>query len=333
MPRKTRPSDTDSFGGDSFLDVVANVVGILIILVMVVGMRVKNIPADVGPPQPELDLTEPRRLAISLEGELRRLTDESQAVALQAASQSEEQQRLSAAIAREESALAAAGQRLDARAQHGLEIQQAVFAAQSQIERLQKELSVASVDKPAIRIESYPTPISRTVEGKEGHFQLRGQRIAYIPLDELIDQLKSDAPRQVWKLRNLPEATATVGPIGGFRMRYTFERVEVPIEDQLASKRFGSIVHLSNWTLVPSQAQLGETLEEALAEQSNFRAAMARLNPRVATITLWVYPDSFAEFRRLKKELYHLGFAIAGRPLPEGTPIGGSPHGSKSAAQ
>ena len=38
MPRSAR-NDTESPGHDSFLDIVANMVGILIILVMVVGVR------------------------------------------------------------------------------------------------------------------------------------------------------------------------------------------------------------------------------------------------------------------------------------------------------
>ena len=45
------------------------------------------------------------------------------------------------------------------------------------------------------------------------------------------------------------------------------------------------------------------------------------------------YQDSFASFRRIKKELYKMGFSVAARPLPVGTPISGSPQGTKSAAQ
>jgi hypothetical protein len=78
---------------------------------------------------------------------------------------------------------------------------------------------------------------------------------------------------------------------------------------------------------------MGETIDEAMDPQSNLRAVLARHKSRDTTITLWTYPDSFGEFRRLKKELYLLGFPIAGRPLPADAPIGGSPRGSKSAAQ
>ena len=42
MPRP-KPEDTSSAGQDSFLDVVTNIVGILIILVMVVGARVQQV--------------------------------------------------------------------------------------------------------------------------------------------------------------------------------------------------------------------------------------------------------------------------------------------------
>src|SRR5215467_1261972 len=43
MARKIRESEA-GFGSDSFLDVIANMVGILIILVVVVGIRVKQMP-------------------------------------------------------------------------------------------------------------------------------------------------------------------------------------------------------------------------------------------------------------------------------------------------
>jgi hypothetical protein len=50
-------------------------------------------------------------------------------------------------------------------------------------------------------------------------------------------------------------------------------------------------------------------------------------------VTVWVYPDSFPEYRKLKESLYHAGFSVATWPRGEGELIGGSPHGSRSAAQ
>ncbi|MEY3459635.1 MAG: Ribonuclease, partial [Planctomycetota bacterium] len=50
MSRRTQRSDLE-FGSDSFLDVVCNIVGILIILIVVVGVRVQRQPRQpVTPP-------------------------------------------------------------------------------------------------------------------------------------------------------------------------------------------------------------------------------------------------------------------------------------------
>ena len=60
---------------------------------------------------------------------------------------------------------------------------------------------------------------------------------------------------------------------------------------------------------------------------------MNRLNAARDMITIWVYPDSFDLYRRLRDELNAQGFLVAGRPLPDGVPIQGSPGGSRSAGQ
>jgi hypothetical protein len=51
------------------------------------------------------------------------------------------------------------------------------------------------------------------------------------------------------------------------------------------------------------------------------------------TVTLWCYPDSFEGYRAIRAELHRLGIPTAGRPLPDGAPIGGSTEGSKSVVQ
>ncbi len=38
--------------------------------------------------------------------------------------------------------------------------------------------------------------------------------------------------------------------------------------------------------------------------------------PAETVVTVWVYPDSFGEFRKLKSALYREGFLAAARPLP-----------------
>jgi hypothetical protein len=63
------------------------------------------------------------------------------------------------------------------------------------------------------------------------------------------------------------------------------------------------------------------------------RSVLAGFDPNQATVTVWVYPDSFEPFRVLKEELYKLGYLTASRPMPQGQPITGSPQGSRSAVE
>ena len=88
--RRTTNQDSDGFGSDSFLDVVANIVGILIILVMVAGVRVgkASLEAASRPPDRSAAARELERLksqAVSVESELRSLAAQADSVRLAAA--------------------------------------------------------------------------------------------------------------------------------------------------------------------------------------------------------------------------------------------------------
>jgi hypothetical protein len=165
------------------------------------------------------------------------------------------------------------------------------------------------------------------------HFQLKAGRVTYVPMEELLVKFKAVAPEKIWKLKDLPEMTETIGPLQGFHLRYTLERMDLSTQTYIETGRAGSVIQLQKWELLPVSGTLGETAEQALSKSSLFRAKLDETRPREWTITLWIYPDSFDIYRQLKKELYTLGYPTAGRPLPDGTPIGGSPKGSKSAAE
>ena len=80
-------------------------------------------------------------------------------------------------------------------------------------------------------------------------------------------------------------------------------------------------------------SQLGEPVDEAFGTHADLKRRLERSSPEATTVTIWTYPDSFGDFRKLKKTLFELGYTTAARPLPQGILIGGSPSGSKSAAQ
>lgn len=339
--RRNSTQGQGASGEDSFLDIVANMVGILIILVMVVGVRAQGQLDEAEetpqvasvPPPPEL--VEARRNVLSNSAEMLRMAGEVDRMRVTRAARTAERDRLARLVSLQKVEMQQRKQVLDQGRQEEFELNQQIEGVTQQIERLKQQLDARSQPRTeTVEIASYSTPISKTIEGNEAHFQLKAGRVVPIPVDQLLNELKDEVRNQAWKLRDRPEVTDTVGPIGGFRMRYTLVRVQVPPQVNSSGVRGGgTLIQLDQWTLVPTSSQIGETLDEAYQQQSAFRAAVGRVNPRQSSITIWVYPDSFAEFRALRKDLYESGYSVAGRPLPEGVPIAGSPDGSKSAAQ
>jgi hypothetical protein len=92
--------------------------------------------------------------------------------------------------------------------------------------------------------------------------------------------------------------------------------------------RFG----ISSWAIVPGREIVEETSQQALRAESRFAVALQDAS-RNASLTFWVYPDSFALSRKLQEAAHDNGFEVAVRPLPDGIPITGSRNGSRSFAQ
>jgi hypothetical protein len=331
--------ETDSvIGHDSFLDVVANIVGILIVLVIVAGLRARNAPVEAASLRDDLQplAAEVEKQSVTqrqLYGDVMRIARQMELVQQEAAVRQIERNRLATIVAAMEHELQSRRGQLDASAQDNFDLKRGLADARRQLDQFEQQGRQATAAAPETTvIESYPTPLGKPVDENEAHFQLRGGRIVFVPLGDLVERFQLDARRQLYKLIDVPELTETIGPIEGFRMQYTLERYDEPVATRTATGK-GAYARLKRWTIIPQSNQLGETIDEALAEGSAFRDALTRTNPRKMNITIWTYPDSFDDFRRIKKELFRLGFSTAGRPLPEGLPISGSPEGTKSLAE
>ncbi len=314
------------FGSDSFLDVITNFVGILIILVMVVGERAKNYTAALAA-KANSELEALRAEEASVDGEVRRIAAQMQTVNRELRARFAERAEISALITAAEGRLAErrAGLGGDKRGQY--DAARDLALANDELARLnaEREQTERTAQTPeTVKVENYPTPLSKTVDGREVHFQLSGGRLTFVPFDALVNQLRDVMRERMSHMNDMETYTDTVGPIGGFRMRYFLERVDTPR---------GNFIQVHKVEMVPLTSQLGEPLDAALAPRSKFRSELEMISPRQYTITVWTYPDSFAEFRRLKKELYLMGYAVAARPLLEGMPIGASPRGSRSSAE
>ena len=172
---------------------------------------------------------------------------------------------------------------------------------------------------------AYPTPIGRTVNGEEIHFQIAGDRIAYIPLEELFELAKRNTQRHASSIAEMAAKIETVGPVQGFVLDYV-------IEAKIDQARGQILIRSREWVVRPVDPLVGEPVAEALRSPSRFRGVLGGAKPDT-TITLWCYPDSFAAYRLVREEMHRIGSPTAGRPLPEGAPIGGSTEGSKSVVQ
>lgn len=323
--KRPKAEEGDGFGSDSFLDIVANIVGILIILVTVVGVRVQHAPALSSSPAVA---TEQVDLA-PLQSQVSALQQEIDANQQQLATARDQQQRskndadaLAARLVDSELSLAQDRDAIMRRAEQVEKLEAEVMARRAANQQLAAKLNETKPpEQQIVKIDSYATPLSRSVDGKEAHFQLLGNRLVYVPMEELLQQMKNDGQHLLREDRTSPMLSATVGPSGGFRLHYTMKRESI------------GFARLLSFALTPEARNLGEPIEQALDGRSQFRLALSRFDPENVTITVWTYPDSFGAFRALKKELHRLGYAMAGRPLPFGEPIGGSPQGTRSSAQ
>jgi hypothetical protein len=337
--RAGKAKDIEEPGQDSFLDVVANLVGVMIILVMVVGAqaqkgfiaqeRAKQTTAP--EPVPIVDVAGAEAAAASVEASISELDGRIKDASIEAARREAERNRVQLLVTIAEQRLAEHRTALDEQARESYDLVEQLNQAKAEMARLDASQTALTKPSPAV-LEHLPTPMAKTVFGREIHFRLLGGKVAYVPWDEMLERLKADAPGHVGKLRDSARAEMSLPVINGFGARYILRRAEVETQTRLGVAT-QSRVELEKLYFVDAEPNLGVPLAKALETGSEFRSRIGAMPPQQTTVTIWVYPDSFDEFRALKAELFKLGYLTAGRPLPAGHPIGGSPDGSRSSAE
>jgi hypothetical protein len=326
-------------GEDSFLDVVANLVGILIILVMVLGVQAREallevVPRELVPDGPsEAEVAVARAAADSLEKDVHTVAARIKRHEFEINYRQKERDKILVL-------LTAAQRQIEDEKQALTQQQQEQLERRSERDQLRREISRAAQARSAAEsatdttdvIEHLPTPMARTVFGQELHFRLQNGRLTYLPWDDLVQKLKDEAGQKLWKLKDATLVHEEAGPVGGFRIRYALKRVEHSMPSKLGpvSQRR---IELDHFQLVPTSEDLGEPIEKVWKDGSQLRGILAAHPPKQATITVWVYPDGFEQFRQLKTELFQKGYLTAARPMPAGRLIGGSPQGTRSASQ
>jgi hypothetical protein len=360
-------------GQDSFLDIIANLVGVLIILVVVVGAQATsslvaeskskskqetNVPEEPTPIVVSND--EPSHEGPSAEGpsdllsgqiaELETQLSKSKSLAAKLLYDNQlldqqierEKQLASQLINRRHAMLTQMAQvrdiadqrkqELDEEQQKKLQLESEEIRLTSELESIKEEINAISTTRIVSEVETidhYPNPIAKTVFSNEVHFRMDAGRISYVPMDELIQQMKSEIRVKAEKLKQASVTRETVGPIDGFRLQYELGVVAPQRGDHPDAR----VIRFKRFIVQPVNFSAGEDVDTAMTEGSEFSNVLSRHEPRRTTVSVWVYPNSYDEYSKLKKWLHERGFQMASWPLSKGRPISGGPDGFRTSAQ
>lgn len=376
------------FGSDSFLDVVCNIVGVLIILLVMAGMRANQspvvlpegealaattgeesapsaapallppsfmadasaIPAGDGtadlPSAPvfvpeEIDALPPLEPPAEFVAAAKSLDDEIRSLNEAGRSAKRKLTETHESLENVEQRLQAMKTLFEQKATDAVAVEQQQAATTTALEnlrttisQLQGELRELQAQPPPTgsQIEHRITPLSRIVSGEERHFQLLNNRVAVVPMDRFKERLKDQVDRKKDILAKTRQHHSQIGPIDGWVLKFIMQRDNLTGLDELRNGPGMYRISVVHFEFEPQRDLVTESVDEALAPGSKFYASLLDAPPET-TMTFWVYPDSFEIYGKLRKLCHDSNFLVAGRPLPEGVPIAGSPTGSRSSGQ
>ena len=337
-----------SVGHDAFLDIVANLVGILIILVVVLGAqsqtvirdamveKEQSIDPDAKPVSPDgLDeLASMAARAASAQADSYRLEKTVKVLDAKIQRQNERRAVLLALLSEAEDAWETQKGRMDADHQSIVDTEAKIQSLRRELEQLDAaEQELDSRQHNVVEIAHLPTPMAKTVFGKELYFRLKGNRLSVIPFEELAEEIGRDFHRTSGS-RRTGVSDAAVGPVRGYIARYVMNRSNELVSDG------GKIARMTRARVMvasfePLKEPHGEPIDQVLADDDWLDVELAGHSPTNSTVTVAVYPDSYGAFRKLREKFYAKGFPTAARPIKKGNPIyvnfaGG---GSRSVAQ
>ena len=363
MLRRRRTGSSEiAFSFDSFLDLVANVVGVILRLILVAWVGARTYTGIFVPPTTtdEQEATEPATATVTAEpplstdAEKQALEQARQQLAavratllehlraqddLKHRKQSLDLQLTSARRqtgAIQERVVGIDGQRRKIEAEHA-RVELSLAEIRNRADDLRKDLAKLEKQPVTRHVLRYQTPVARTVQSEEMQFEIKDGRVTFIDVEAMVREIKEGMRARAEQLRRQWDVRDETVPVGAFRLRYVITRErglldaasggQSPVEKD--NFRYG----VGGWEAIPVQTVRGETAERALTEQSEFRKLIDHLDATQTAVTFWVYPDSFPAYRQLRDYCVKRDLLVAGRPLPEGVPIASSRTGSASRGQ
>lgn len=330
-------------GQDAFLDVLTNMVGIIILLVVVIGIRTSratikaavdevHVEVKQGDQTANRETDKARALARTAEQDLRSLMQQVVQVRGETALRDKEREYLSTHVVAFQQELDQRRAALTSDQQQDFDLRRKLAESKLKLDELAREQVALLAAPTAVEsIENIPTPLAQRAAGKRLLLYLSEGRIAVIP-ESLFEATKDDMQENVWRLNHESHFVRTVGPVDGFRLRYTvvMQAVRLRGAEQVvgAGAQRAQVMarpQLAWFKITPEKTPLGEPVDEALKPNSLFRQAL-RENPcDSAVVVVAVYPDSIKELQNLKRELHATRYAVAVVPLRMGQPLRGAP--------
>jgi hypothetical protein len=354
MIRRRRRTREIPFSFDSFLDIVANVVGVIIRLILVVwvGARsyssIQHLARPTAPePAARAEMPIP---ADPLQQELARHRQELADAQQRLLAQLRQFQQIQQDETQARSALSALGTRQQQLEQQGMALGQetvqrqraasvvALSASeiQARTRKLAEDIHALELAPPPTKTLRYRTPVSKPLQSEELLFECSRGRVTFIDIGAMLQEVRQAMEDNGKLLKNQWQVEAVTGTAGAFRLRYVVERERGMLDaigsappEGAGSYRYG----LSQWQIEPVDPARGETFAAALQAGSDFRQIADGIDSQLTAVTFWVYPDSFDLFRKLRDFLYERDIVVAGRPLPDGIPIASSRRGTMSRGQ
>jgi hypothetical protein len=327
-------------GQDSFLDVITNIVGILILLVLIVGIRTsRSIIASshdeaAAQEHAEDNLKQAVTHAMNSESDVSQMIQRVGSVRQEVAFREFERGLLNSAIIEAEQKIEGRRAELNSNDQRDFDLRRQLAQAQAQLDELTREqVALLAHDEPAGEIACEPTPLMKLVSGKEVHLLLADDYVAIVPFDELLAAVKDDAQANAWRMRSQDKMDRVLGPIKGFRIKYWYAKEDLIRRSEAGSMVAGSRASFSHCYLLPVTQPVGEPAEEAMRAGSEMHQFLQTLRPDMTTVTIWTYAGNFNRLLELKRVIRDSGFQIAVRALPDGVPIGASRDGTRSVVE
>jgi hypothetical protein len=343
---------------DSFLDVIANLVGVVIIVATLVGAWAnrdeiesrKDLPTEQAasivpqatPPYDgprEKDLEKARLEAMAARSELEKLA--TQLVQIRDEAAEFDNNRITLAMHRKviEEDIEQRRNQLDADKQKEFDVQRQIGEAQIQLDLLTKQqMGLLSVPETVETLESVPTPLARDVEGQSLYLRIKAGQLSVVPINELMSEAAKRADEIRRKLQQRGKVVETFGPMDGYRIQLSIIRQADPTS--VTGPRAGQIERFSIHPFVdilPTADAIGQDVEVTLAPGGAVYRYLEEHRRTTPTVLVLLHTDSFKHCAFIKRVLWQMGLSVAMFPIGPNDPLraslGGSSGGVGISAQ